>query len=238
MKKIKSIIGLLSLLILTNSCANQAQSQSTETNLPASTFAEKMKTEKAVIIDVRTPEEFSKGHLQNARNIDWNGNDFNGALANIDKSASVFVYCLSGARSANAAASMRKQGFKMVYELDGGILQWRANNLPETSESELAAAGMNMAQFNALLQSDKLVLIDFYADWCAPCKKMEPYLIEISKEMADKVKLVRINADDNPSLCKALGVDALPTLQVYNKGEQTWSNVGYLDKAGIVKQLK
>jgi thioredoxin len=79
--------------------------------------------------------------------------------------------------------------------------------------------------------------VDFYADWCAPCKKMKPYLDEISTEMADKVVVLRINADDNKQLCKDLKIDALPVLHVYKNAVKTWTNVGFIEKADVVKQL-
>lgn len=81
--------------------------------------------------------------------------------------------------------------------MNNGIMKWRGENLPETTDKTIASNGMTIEQFGVLLISDKLVLIDFYADWCAPCKRMKPYLDEISKEMADKVVVIRINADDN-----------------------------------------
>lgn len=74
----------------------------------------------ASILDVRTPSEFSKGHLINALNYDWNGNEFDKQIAPLDKSKPVFVYCLSGGRSSSAANKMRSSGFTQVYEMDGG----------------------------------------------------------------------------------------------------------------------
>jgi thioredoxin len=82
------------------------------------------------------------------------------------------------------------------------------------------------------------VVISFWATWCAPCKKMKPYLDEISRDMAGKVEVVRINADENPQLCKELGVDGLPVLKVYKKKTETWSNIGYIEKDKVVEQLK
>jgi thioredoxin len=191
----------------------------------------------ATIIDVRTTDEFSKGHLANANNYDWNGNEFDKQIAPLDKSKPVFVYCLSGGRSSSAASKMRSEGFKTVYELDGGIMKWRGANLPETTDNTVTPNGMSKLQFDALLNSDKLVLIDFYADWCAPCKKMKPYLDEISKDMADRVVVIRINADDNQALCKELKIDALPVLQLYKNKTLKWTNTGFIDKAEVVKQL-
>ena len=237
MKKYFSI-GLVTIAFLLNSCSN-VQSNVTNTNLSATEFATKIKSLKSVeIIDVRTPDEFSKGHLQNAKNFDWNGDNFEQQIAALDRSKPVMVYCLSGGRSSSAAAKMRSEGFKEVYELDGGIMKWRAANLPETTDNASVSKGMSQQQFNDLLKTDKLVLIDFYADWCAPCKKMKPSLDEISTEMKDNIIVVRINADDNQALCKSLQIDALPTLQLYKNEKLIWANTGFLEKNEIVKQVK
>ena len=230
-----------SLLILSvalfNSCSN-GQTGATNTDLPPTEFAEKIKElPSADIIDVRTPEEFENGHLPNAKNIDWNGNDFDQQIANLDKSKPVFVYCLSGGRSSSAAKKMRSEGFKEVYELKGGIMKWRAANLPESSDNTDPSAGLSKQQFEELYKSDKIVLIDFYADWCGPCKKMKPYLDEISNDMSATVKVVRINADENQELCKELKIDALPTLHLYKNGTLTWENMGYIEKAEVVSQI-
>lgn len=234
----RKLFSIALVAIFFNSCTN-GQTQSTKTNLSTTEFAEKIKElPTATIIDVRTPDEFSKGHLANANNYDWNGNEFEKQIAPLDKSKPVFVYCLSGGRSSSAANKMRSNGFKTVYELDGGILKWRGANLPETTDNTVASNGMTKKQFDALLNSDKLVLIDFYADWCAPCKKMKPYLDEISKDMADKVVVIRISADDNQTLCKELQIDALPVLQLYKSKILTWTNTSYIDKAEIIKKLK
>ena len=66
---------------------------------------------------------------------------------------------------------------------------------------------------------------------------MKPYLDEISKDMADKVVLIRINADDNQALCKELKIDALPVLQIYKNKNLTWINEGFIEKAEVVKKL-
>jgi len=221
-----------------SSCTN-GQTQTYNPNLSATGFEEKIKDlPSSPVVDVRTPEEFAKGHLQNAKNYDWNGSDFQKQVATLDKSQPVFVYCLSGGRSSSAASQMRSDGFKEVYELTGGIMEWRAADLPETTNSTTESTGMSKQQFDALLNSDKLVLVDFYADWCAPCKKMKPYLDEISTDMADKVVVVRINADDNKQLCKDLKIHALPVLQLYKNKSMTWANTGFIGKEEVVKQIQ
>ena len=116
-------------------------------------------------------------------------------------------------------------------------MKWRGANLPEANDNKTVSKGMTMQQYNDLLNSGKFVLIDFYADWCAPCKKMKPYLEEISKDMASTVEVIRINADDNQSLCKELKIDALPVLQLYQDKKMIWNHTGFIEKSGVVKQL-
>lgn len=79
---------------------------------------------------------------------------------------------------------------------------------------------VNEANFEAeVLNSDKLVLIDFYADWCGPCKALAPTLEKFAEDNKDKVKVVKINVDENPNLAGAFGVQSIPTL-VTMKGNQ------------------
>ena len=140
---------------LFNSCSN-GQTGTTKTNLAPTEFAEKIKElPSATILDVRTHEEFANGHLPNAINIDWNGNDFEQQIASLDKSKPVFVYCLSGGRSSSAAKKMRSEGFEEVYELKGGIMKWRAANLPESSDKTRTSKGLSKQQFEELSKSNK-----------------------------------------------------------------------------------
>jgi len=129
MKKYISIsLALVALLL--NSCTN-GQNISDNTNLSAVEFAAKIKEiPTAHIIDVRSPEEYSSGHLQGSKSINWNGDNFDSQILKFDKTKPIMVYCHSGRRSAAAANKMRAKGFKEVYELNGGILAWLEANLP------------------------------------------------------------------------------------------------------------
>lgn len=210
-----------------------------ETNLlSANLFENKIKsTEHAVVLDVRTPEEFKKGHLNAALNLDWKNAEFNEQLKAIDKNEPIFLYCLSGGRSAEAVSELKKQGFTNINELDGGILAWRAKDLPEVKMAQ-ASKGMSLTDYNKLLDSDKLVLVDFYADWCAPCKKMKPYLDKIDENLKDKITLVRINVDENENLSKQLKVTGLPVLKLYKGNEIVWEHIGYVNEQQVLEQIK
>ncbi len=235
----KFFISLLSIsVILLSSCSN-GQTQSGKTTLSATDFSSKIKElSGASIIDVRSPEEYAGGHIPGAKNINWNGNDFINDISKLDKNKPVFIYCLSGGRSSSAASHMLADGFKEIYELQGGMMKWRSANLPETKDIFTTSSGMSKEQYEALKKTDKVLLIDFYADWCAPCKKMKPYLDEIESTMKDKVTVVRINADDNQNLTLQLGIEALPTLQIFKNSKMIWSNVGYVTKEELLKQVQ
>lgn len=87
-----------------------------------------------VLIDVRTPEEYSEGHLQGSVNINWNDASFMEQAGKLDKTKPVFVYCRSGHRSGQAAEALRSKGFKEVYDLVGGIMSWQSAGLNVTTK--------------------------------------------------------------------------------------------------------
>jgi rhodanese-related sulfurtransferase len=94
-------------------------------NLNPEEFAEGVKTHNdAIILDVRTPEEFGSGHLPGAVNINIQGEDFHEQVENLDPEKPYYVYCRSGARSSAACRFMQSKGFNEVYNLLGGILAW------------------------------------------------------------------------------------------------------------------
>jgi len=235
----RQLFSIAFVAILFFSCTVGQTNKTTKTEFSATEFANKIKElPTATIVDVRTPGEFSLGHIANAINCDWRGDDFEKQIAPLDKSKPVFVYCLSGGRSSKAANQMRIEGFTTVFELSGGMLSWRDANLPETTENTVTSNGMTKEQFDALCNNDKLVLIDFYAEWCDPCKKMKPYLDEIAKDMATKVSVIRINVDENKEICKELKIDALPVLQLYKNKTLAWSNKGFIEKEEVIKHIQ
>jgi thioredoxin len=230
-KNFSVLIGLLITI------ASFAQDPS-KFNLSAREFANAIQAPSSpTVIDVRTPEEFESGHIERALNYDWRGKQFNKQIEGLDRKQAVYVYCMSGGRSASAAQKMREEGFEKVYELKGGILQWRSESLPEVV-AKPASKGMTQEDFDKLLDNPKIVLVDFYAEWCGPCKKMKPYLDEIARDMADRVEVVRIDVDKNRSLAKAMRIDAIPVLQVYRNKKIRWAETGFVEKSEVLKHLK
>lgn len=88
-----------------------------------------------------------------------------------------------------------------------------------------------------VLKSEKIVLIDFYADWCGPCKMMSPVIDEIAEEMKETVKVGKINVDENQDLAMEYGVMSIPTIVVLKNGEVQKTFVGVTDKEEIKQAL-
>ena len=92
--------------------------------LDVPTFSEGIDRRRVQLVDVRTPEEYDAGHIEKAVNIDFLAEGFENAIQEIDKDRPVFIYCRSGGRSGQAARLMKELGFKKVYDLKGGFLNW------------------------------------------------------------------------------------------------------------------
>lgn len=95
-----------------------------------------------------------------------------------------------------------------------------------------------MASFKELIQSEKPVLIDFYADWCQPCKVLSPIVKQVKERMGDQVSVLKIDVDRNPKLAQNLSIQGVPTLMIYRRGEQKWRQSGVLSAEAIIQQLQ
>jgi len=94
-----------------------------------------------------------------------------------------------------------------------------------------------MESFHQLIQSEKPVLVDFYADWCGPCKAMEPVVKEIAKAVDGKARVVKVDIDKRVQIAQAYNVQAVPTFMIFKKGNIVWRHPGMIDKNTVLSVL-
>ena len=98
---------------------------------------------------------------------------------------------------------------------------------------------INANNFDAeVLSSGKVTVVDFFANWCGPCRKLSPILEEISEELSEKAKFVKIDTDDNIDMAKKYQVSGLPTLLVFKNGEAVERLVGLMPKSSIITNIE
>lgn len=95
-----------------------------------------------------------------------------------------------------------------------------------------------MENFNEIINSEQLTLVDFFATWCGPCKTMHPVLEQLKEQMGDRLRILKIDVDKNEAISASYRVQAVPTLMLFRKGELLWRQSGALSLSqlsGIVK---
>jgi thioredoxin 1 len=118
---------------------------------------------------------------------------------------------------------------------------WSRPARPLTTNGEPPVADMKAvtdADFETeVLKADKPVLVDFWAEWCGPCRQVAPILAEINAEHGDKIEIVKMNVDENPVVPSQYRVTGIPTMNVYHQGEVVKQIVGARPKSAILKEL-
>jgi thioredoxin len=232
MKAILKTTAALQLCFVLFSCTAQVKN-----NLSANEFEKAITSMDSVqILDVRTPGEYADGHIKGSLLADWNNKaEFERRIGFIDKNKPVYVYCLAGGRSAAAAEKLKAAGYTNVFNLDGGINAWKTANKP--IEGKKDAGQMTIEEFNKAINSQETVLVDFGAEWCPPCRKMEPVLKSLLANNAGKFKLVKVDGGKDEQLMKVYNVTALPVFILFKNGKQVWRKEGVAEEKEITEKL-
>ncbi|MBD2752550.1 thioredoxin domain-containing protein [Spirosoma validum] len=197
------------------------------------TFEAKLKQagSRAQILDARSEEEYTQNHLKGAISFNVaNDADFQKQIKTLKKENPVFVYSIGNGRSGILAKQLQQNGFADVTELPGGLSKWIGSGRPVEST---VGAGLSLADYQAQLQSEKLVLVDFGSRYCGSCKKLAPTVNAIKTERASVVNVINIEAYENKDLVKQLGITSLPTLVLYKNKQIVWQKSGVTPRAEI-----
>lgn len=91
-----------------------------------------------------------------------------------------------------------------------------------------------METFNDVISEDRLVLVDFFATWCQPCKMMHPVLEQLKDTVGDKVRIIKVDVDKYGQTAAQYGIQAVPTLMLFRKGQTLWRQSGMMSKADLL----
>jgi thioredoxin 1 len=97
---------------------------------------------------------------------------------------------------------------------------------------------MAQQSFSQLVKGNTPVLVDFYAEWCGPCKMMKPILEDLKNKMGDKVKIVKIDVDRNPQIAQQLRIQGVPTLMIFRNGQSLWRQSGVVQTNQLIKIIQ
>jgi thioredoxin 1 len=92
--------------------------------------------------------------------------------------------------------------------------------------------------FQEIIQSEKPVLVDFFATWCGPCKMMSPVLKDVKDELGEQATILKVDVDSNPEAAAAFQIQGVPTFILFKKGEILWRQSGMVPKAGLLNVIK
>jgi thioredoxin len=131
---------------------------------------------------------------------------------------------------------MKEMGFQQVFELKGGMNAWKSEN--KVVEGKSTQKEMSSIEFNNAINLESFVLVDFGAEWCPPCKKMEPVLERLQKNNAGKLSIVKVDGGRDETILKTFNVTALPVFILFKGGKQIWRKEGIVEEKEIAALIK
>lgn len=185
-----------------------------------------------VLLDIRTPEEVSKGFLKNASFINFYDENFLQKASWVKKNQPIYVYCHAGGRSSKAAEMLIELGFREVYNLVGGYSKWVEDGyLVEKGLKNIKGPNskfFSKEEIDVILQTKQSVVLVFKTPWCLPCKKLDAVLDSFSKNRPTW-EVVKINMDTNKDLAEYYEVKSVPTLLFFKDSKQLSSHIGFIN---------
>ena len=94
-----------------------------------------------------------------------------------------------------------------------------------------------METFNDVINSDQLVLVDFYATWCQPCKMMHPILQQVKEVLGESIRIIKVDVDKYGATASQYGIQSVPTLMLFRQGEMIWRTSGVVQKADLLATI-
>lgn len=224
---------LILAFLLWNSVVN-AQSF---TNVTATEFKTLIEKNNGIIGDIRTPAEFERGHIAGAKLFNSQDPNIGNALLALPKTKPIYLYCYSGARSRQIATFLANNGYTQVYNLQRGLIDWNGMGYtlktPTAANNNSEPHAYSIQKHNQLLAQNKLLFVDYYAPWCAPCKQMMPMIDELTKQYKGKIVIEKVNTDASKEIMQQLAIKGVPYFVLYNNGKPVFTHYGIISKEAL-----
>ena len=201
-------------------------------------FQQLIKKPGGVLLDVRSQNEYKNGHIANSGQLNYYALDFRKRLLLLPKNEPVYLYCNTGWRSEKAAQILAENGYRNVFNLEHGIMDWELQNLPVVVDPDAKPDTENKMEYEELarfIKSGNPVFVDFYAPWCGPCRTMMPLIDELKTKYHGKVNVVKVNVDASKKLVKEMKIQSVPYLALYKNGSLVFSKNGLATRDELVE---
>lgn len=235
LKKRYYLAVLLMVLGLIPSTAQNVQ------QVDSKTFAALIKKGDGVVLDVRTQGEYDRGHIKNSTLISTTDPKFVEKVSLLRKNKPLYVYCLTGSRSNAVVNYLSKQGYTKLYNLTRGTIEWqRFGYSLEKSSNAVASKSKvySIGELGTVLKQNNLVLVDFHARWCAPCKNMLPIVEQVGKDFSSKLKVLKVDIEANRTVKDNYGIQAIPGFILFKDGKEVWRHTGMITKEELKVIIK
>lgn len=210
-------------------------------NLNAPTFKQVIDKNDGIILDVRTYREFANGHISQSKQLNFYAPSFRNEILNLPKDKPLYLYCNTGYRSRITASFLATNGFSQIYNLQRGIMEWNQYQYPVVQSADANSDQENQMkedEFTALLKNHTLVLIDYYAPWCGPCRQMMPIIDSLATEMNDVITIAKINTDASTDLIRKLQISRIPYFVLYKNSKEVFTHQGLITKDALQQEIR
>ena len=225
-------ILIISLFLFSFSCKDSSDTTYIFSSLNTNEFSSSISKENALVIDVRTDQEISKGYIKGATLIDFYSSNFNNKIQLLDKDMNIHIYCKSGGRSKKVAQLLVENGFKNIFNLDGGFDKWNSKGYPfvmpdqtlDSDEKNIENI-INENYVDSIIKNNP-TLVYISTKWCSPCRKMRPIVESLEFFLKNDINVIYIDADINPSLLSKFNSQSVPVLIFIENNIEQWRRKG------------
>ena len=191
---------------------------------------------KVQILDARGASEYAVNHIHGAVQVSLNDSiALDKVIKSLDPNVLTITYSIGPGRSVSLAKKLKEKGFAQVYYLPEGISGWVGAGYPIYSTAKQGE--FSPKAFEQLLSNNDIVFVDFASRHCPGCLKLQPTIDELKNKYEGKVKVVRVELDENLDVVKTQSIKTLPTLRIYKHGKIAWEHRGKATKEQLEAEI-